>query len=343
LLLCSAALVLPALMRLIVPAVGEIGGGGSGLAAAAGVAAVGAQVGGMVATGGASGAAGAGAGGGIAAAAWTVVAPELVLHQPVSAPAAVVAVAAVGLRVPIPAEANPASGPAPKAHPVAGWTAHPVLRAGPQTSVTPVTRGPVRVPASMPPTRAGSKDEHSYLPHLRAMLGIGAVVVVAIIGLVISFAVAAVLGVIGVICFVPLVIEKDGRSGYERALLMIQWIRAHRRGEHTYSSGTFSRIPGGRYRPPGVLADTEIYDGIDANNRRFGMIHMPSVAGYTGVSESSVRCASRWGRPPTFSRWSRWSRPFPTPGSNCMKRWPRTPGATPRSWRATPCFSWPPA
>lgn len=63
LLLCSAALVLPALMRLIVPAVGELGGGGSGLAAAAGLVAVGAKVGGMVATGGAS----AGASGGMAA------------------------------------------------------------------------------------------------------------------------------------------------------------------------------------------------------------------------------------------------------------------------------------
>ncbi len=55
--LCAAALVLPALMRLIVPNVGALGGGGSGLAAAAGVAAVGAKVGGMIATGGASGAA----------------------------------------------------------------------------------------------------------------------------------------------------------------------------------------------------------------------------------------------------------------------------------------------
>jgi hypothetical protein len=63
LLLCSAALVLPSLMRLIVPAVGSLGGGGSGLAAAAGLAAVGAKVGGMVATGGAS----AGASGGAAA------------------------------------------------------------------------------------------------------------------------------------------------------------------------------------------------------------------------------------------------------------------------------------
>ncbi len=55
--LCAAALVLPALMRLIVPNVGALGGGGSGMAAAAGAAAVGAKVGGMIATGGASGAA----------------------------------------------------------------------------------------------------------------------------------------------------------------------------------------------------------------------------------------------------------------------------------------------
>lgn len=58
LLLCSAALVLPSLMRLIVPAVGAMGGGGSGMAAMAGAVAVGAKVGGMLATGGASGASG---------------------------------------------------------------------------------------------------------------------------------------------------------------------------------------------------------------------------------------------------------------------------------------------
>lgn len=51
-LLCSAALVLPALMRMIVPNVGALGGGGSGVAAAAGVAAGAAKVAGMVATGG---------------------------------------------------------------------------------------------------------------------------------------------------------------------------------------------------------------------------------------------------------------------------------------------------
>lgn len=65
-LLCAAALVLPALMRLIVPNVGALGGGGSGMAAAAGALAVGAKVGGMLATGGASGV-GAGGGAGVVA------------------------------------------------------------------------------------------------------------------------------------------------------------------------------------------------------------------------------------------------------------------------------------
>lgn len=113
------------------------------------------------------------------------------------------------------------------------------------------------------------------------MLGIGAVIGLVLMSLVIGFLPAAVLAVFTAIGFVPLVRSKDGRSGYERALLMVQWRRAHRRGEHAYSSGTFSRIPGGRYRMPGVMADTEIYEGIDGNNRPFGMIHMPEVDGYT--------------------------------------------------------------
>ncbi|MBX4171669.1 hypothetical protein K3M35_23990 [Rhodococcus sp. DMU2021] len=59
-LLSATALVLPALMRLIVPNIGALGGGGSGLAAAAGLVGLlggGAKAAGMVATGGASGAA----------------------------------------------------------------------------------------------------------------------------------------------------------------------------------------------------------------------------------------------------------------------------------------------
>lgn len=118
------------------------------------------------------------------------------------------------------------------------------------------------------------------------MLGIGSIIFIVFVGLWLGFIVALGFGVITAIAFVPLVIEKDGRSGYERAILMFQWRRAHKRGEHTYSSGTFSRIPGGRYRLPGVLADTEIYEGIDANNRPFGMIHMPQNNAYTIVLDA---------------------------------------------------------
>lgn len=62
-LLGSAALVLPSLMRVIVPAVGAVGGGGSGIATTTAVASGAAEVGGMVASGGASAGAGAAAGG----------------------------------------------------------------------------------------------------------------------------------------------------------------------------------------------------------------------------------------------------------------------------------------
>ncbi|MFD4268151.1 SCO6880 family protein [Rhodococcus sp. NPDC058481] len=118
------------------------------------------------------------------------------------------------------------------------------------------------------------------------MLGIGAVAVLFFMSLLIGFAAAVVLGVVGAVLFAPLVIERDGRSGYERALLMFQWRRADKRGEHQYSSGTFSRIPGGRYRLPGVLAETELYEGLDSHNRSFGMIHMPSQDCYTVVLEA---------------------------------------------------------
>ncbi|WP_237707997.1 hypothetical protein [Hoyosella subflava] len=61
-LLASVALVLPALMRLIVPALSTLGGGGSGLAAAAGVVAAGAAAGKLIATKGGSAAMSAGRG-----------------------------------------------------------------------------------------------------------------------------------------------------------------------------------------------------------------------------------------------------------------------------------------
>lgn len=118
------------------------------------------------------------------------------------------------------------------------------------------------------------------------LIGMGATIVVLISMFFIGWVGAMILAAVLALAFAPLLIERDGRSGYERALLMVQWRRAHKRGEHTYSSGTFSRIPGGRYRLPGVLADTELYEQIDTDNRPFGMIHMPQVDGYTVILDA---------------------------------------------------------
>ena len=63
---------------------------------------------------------------------------------------------------------------------------------------------------------------------------------------------------------------------------MIGWRRAHKRGEHTYSSKTFSRIPGeksGKLCIPAILAP-------DMGNQPFGMIRMPQVDGYTVVLDA---------------------------------------------------------
>jgi hypothetical protein len=118
------------------------------------------------------------------------------------------------------------------------------------------------------------------------MLGIAGIVVLMLIGLLFGFGVAGIAALLAVLAFTPLVISVDGRSGYERSLIMWQFSKARRRGEHVYASGAFSRIPGGRYRLPGVLAETECYEAVDAQNRRFGMIHMPSKHCYTVVLEA---------------------------------------------------------
>lgn len=113
------------------------------------------------------------------------------------------------------------------------------------------------------------------------MIGIGGAIICVLASLFIGFFGAAILALVMAAFLAPMMMQRDGRSGYERWGLGRQWRKVVKRGEDIYSSGTFSRIPGGRYRPPGVLADTELYEGIDSNNRPFGMIHMPQTSCYT--------------------------------------------------------------
>lgn len=148
------------------------------------------------------------------------------------------------------------------------------------------------------------------------ILGIVAMVGVILAGLLLGGVVALVLGGVVALAFVPLLIERDGRSGYERALMGWQFLKARKRGEHVYSSGTFSRIPGGRYRLPGVLAESELYEGVDAQGRRFGMVHMPAKNAYTVVLDAFPQGAENFDQVTVDQAVGNWAQLLTATGDN---------------------------
>ncbi|RJO77652.1 hypothetical protein D5S18_07920 [Nocardia panacis] len=114
------------------------------------------------------------------------------------------------------------------------------------------------------------------------MVAAGIVVVAAMIThLVAGFPVSAIMFVAGALVAGPLVIRVNGRSGYERCILLTRWIRGRRRRETLYRGGAFSAVPGGACQLPGLLTSTRLYEGRDVAGWPFGMIHAPRLHEYT--------------------------------------------------------------
>ncbi|WP_331723007.1 SCO6880 family protein [Nocardia sp. NBC_00511] len=84
---------------------------------------------------------------------------------------------------------------------------------------------------------------------------------------------------IEIVVLAPLAHSRGGRTGYERGLLMINWGRTWWKRETFYMAGTFSRL--GSAKLPGLMANSKLYEGIDAAGYRFGMVHMPAHHLYT--------------------------------------------------------------
>ncbi|MDX3850990.1 SCO6880 family protein [Streptomyces sp. AK02-01A] len=96
----------------------------------------------------------------------------------------------------------------------------------------------------------------------------------------------AALGVLVPLIFllVPLMIRtQDGRNLYQLLALRIGWLRRKAKGSHTYVSGPLSARPGGRFRPPGLLANVTMQEGHDAYDRAFGVLHHKGRGLYTIV------------------------------------------------------------
>ncbi|MFC9965686.1 SCO6880 family protein [Nocardia ignorata] len=116
-----------------------------------------------------------------------------------------------------------------------------------------------------------------------SMVGLGLVVMIMAAFLItrsVSISAGLVVGALAV--FAPLALTIDGRTGWEWALLRVQFAAARNRGELLYRSGRFARIPGVA-KLPGLLADSRLSEYETAGGRRFGMLHIRRSDHYTVV------------------------------------------------------------
>ncbi|GEM29040.1 hypothetical protein NN3_00470 [Nocardia neocaledoniensis NBRC 108232] len=116
-----------------------------------------------------------------------------------------------------------------------------------------------------------------------SLLGLGLVIAVMV-----SFMITRSLEVAGVVLagsavvFVPLAVTRHGRTGWELVLLRVQFARARSRGELTYRSGRFSRLPG-LAKLPGLAADSRLTEYETPGGKRFAMLHIRRSDHYTVI------------------------------------------------------------
>lgn len=116
-----------------------------------------------------------------------------------------------------------------------------------------------------------------------SLLGLGLVIAVMV-----SFMTTQSLPVTGTVLlasavvFVPLAVTRNGRTGWELLILRMQFARARSRGELTYRSGRFSRLPG-LAKLPGLLADSRLTEFETPGGKRFAMLHIRRTDHYTVI------------------------------------------------------------
>ncbi|MCX4098337.1 SCO6880 family protein [Nocardia sp. alder85J] len=116
-----------------------------------------------------------------------------------------------------------------------------------------------------------------------SMVGIGLVIAVMIGYLITrSLPVTGLQILASAAVFTPMVITRNGRTGWEILLLRTQFAMAGVRGEQVYRAGRFSLIPG-TSRLPGLAADSQLTEYETPGGQRFGLIHLRRTDHYTVV------------------------------------------------------------
>ncbi|MFI7524478.1 SCO6880 family protein [Nocardia salmonicida] len=111
-----------------------------------------------------------------------------------------------------------------------------------------------------------------------------AIVIVMLTVMLAGIKVAIAVAILALLVLAPLAWSHDNQTGYERGILMFQWVRTVLRRENIYASGVFSKL--GTTRLPGLMADSQLYEDTHSAGFRFGMVHVPAFDLYT----VSVRC-----------------------------------------------------
>ena len=104
-------------------------------------------------------------------------------------------------------------------------------------------------------------------------------------GLVVGAVVVVVLGLL-------LAKDRHGRSALTRLSDRIGWLSTRSGGAHLYRSGPLSRILGGRYQLPGLLAATTVTEYRDSYGRPFALIETPATHDFAVVIASQSDGAS---------------------------------------------------
>lgn len=115
-------------------------------------------------------------------------------------------------------------------------------------------------------------------------LGLFGGLVIVLIASMVSLESAVLVGVPIGMALAPLAVRtQDGRNVYNMAGVRVGWLRRKSKRQHLYVSGPLSARPGGRFRPPGLLATVTMLEGRDAYDRPFGVLYHRSRNEYTVV------------------------------------------------------------
>ncbi|MEV6343977.1 SCO6880 family protein [Actinoplanes sp. NPDC051851] len=115
-------------------------------------------------------------------------------------------------------------------------------------------------------------------------LGLFGALVLVLLTSLFSLNAAFVVGLPLALTLAPLAVRtQDGRNVYTMAGVRFGWWRRKSNRQTLYVSGPLSARPGGRFRPPGLLAKVSMLEGRDPYDRPFGVLYHRNRHLYTLV------------------------------------------------------------